>query len=155
MSWREKTGYNLTKKQTIILFSFVLLMTGVAAFGIIRHIVINNLPEQYAHVEIVDTRLRHVYIRSGGSYTRRERPNLFFTFRFQDGSEKEIRIPYEIFPTMQVGDTGILYFRATENSTNWDQRRFISFEKDEQPSMPTSPETEPSTEPIYDVVETS
>ncbi|MDR1628872.1 MAG: DUF2500 domain-containing protein [Oscillospiraceae bacterium] len=81
------------------------------------------MPEQVAWVEIIKKEIR----------TEGSDPQFFYsiaTFKTSDGIEIELQVFRDVYKTMQEGDTGMLTYKALENSTRWTERNFISFEKE-------------------------
>ena len=135
----------LAHKGKAFLIPIVAMIGLIAMFGSIwfmRDARFLNLPEQSAHVQVVDQRYARERVgtgSSGGIST-----HFFVTFEFSDGSLKELFVGASnngrrIYESFNIGESGILVYREVAGATGvrenfWPAdaiRQFISFEKDE------------------------
>ena len=125
MYWQSREG-----KQLLIGLAAVLLMLLIAIPVLSNEITISRQPVQEAQVTVVAKRTSDHYTRNIVSYKKSKIPNCFVTFKFPDGSEKELKIKHAIFENLQEGDTGTLSYKERKNATHFDHRRFVGFEKE-------------------------
>jgi len=125
--WQSREG-----KQLLIGLAVVLLMLLMTIPAFANGSMISRQPAQEAQVTVVAKRTSDIYVRVGKRRQKIKNPRCLVTFKFPDGSEKELRIEREIFENLNVGDTGTLSYKERKNATSFDHRRCIRFEKDEQ-----------------------
>ena len=124
----------------VITFFIILVIVMIIAFLYLGWRRIQ--PTQTAHVTVVSKRTAVARVPGSGGGRTYKTPDCFVVFRFSDGSEKELfvnpgggnkrELGYEFFQELQEGDTGILSYKELKSATDWGQRTYISFEKDEQ-----------------------
>ena len=116
-----------------ILAGLLVCLIGFIYMSATGRIELYTATQQYAQVEVVETRIeRHAGIGRGSSY--------IVAFEFPDGSVREFNLlgfgRRRTFNSIQVGDTGILTFREQSNieeitspGMRRSARRFVSFER--------------------------
>ena len=119
----------------------VIIVIIVVASGVLlafsEEIIIKRQPVQNMHAEITGKRTIKQYGSASQGAAERRIPKCIVAFKLSDGSEKELRIEYELFNKLQEGDTGVLSFQENKNMDKWKEeskwahRHFVSFEKDE------------------------
>lgn len=117
--------------KAVVLFSFCfLLIIGIVLALFVPELLIRIRPLQREQVEVVGKRTATALTSAAYGLKEQKKPNCFITFKFSDGTKKELRVTYNIYESMQEGETGILIYQERKNAKKWSQRYFIGFEKD-------------------------
>ena len=90
-------------------------------------------PEQHEQAVVVEKRLHQTRSADGG-------PGSTFylvTFKFFDDSIKELRVgtgkdTRKVYDSFNESETGILTYKERENAKSYEDRQFVSFEKDSE-----------------------
>lgn len=121
--WWKENKYSIYAIFCLLAIGVIIAFILIVPSSMKRERELKAQPEQVAWVQIIKKE-----IRIEGSD-----PQFFYsiaTFKTSDGIEIELKVFRDVYKTMQEGDTGILTYKTLENSTRWEQRKFISFEKD-------------------------
>ena len=113
----------------VVILLFVLPLSSILLSSFISELTIRARPEQHDQVEVIGRRTATRYT-GGGRSKPMKIPQCIIAFKLSDSTEKEFTVPYEIYNSIQENEAGTLTYQEKNNSTKWQQRRFISFEKD-------------------------
>ena len=119
-----KTFFSKLGKPGIVFLSFLTICILVILFIIVRGIVLRSQPVQTAHVQVLDKYYSKHKTRNGYS------SQCSITFIFPDGNVRKIHVEKSVYDTLQIGDTGMLSYKALCPDSILGSTQFISFEKD-------------------------
>ena len=114
-------------KAVTLFLMIIFFIVGIFFFCCLSELTLRIRPTQRDQVEIVGKRTAKNFATD---YSLKEAkiPKGIVTFKFSDGTEKELEVTFATYESMQEGDTGRILYQERKNATKWQQRYFITFE---------------------------